>query len=198
MVGTIGPMVHGKRKLGKVAIPMLFAFGHSVGGAALGATTAMMGRLLLPGVVRTNRNETLICSIGCLLLAFHEMRIIKLPLPQFRRQVPKRWRRLGGRGAFLYGSALGAGIGTRIVSSSFYVVMAGVFLIGDITFGIVAMTTYGLARGLPIAITALFPLTVVDASLGPLLTIPEVVNLASAAILAHVGVFLWRLVLYRT
>jgi cytochrome c biogenesis protein CcdA len=194
MAGTIGPMVHGTRIHNKVAMAMLFASAHLLGGAAVGVTIAAMGRWLLPAVLRTSRGEALVCSIGCLLFSLHEIRIIKLPLPQFRQQVPKRWRRLGARGVFLYGSALGAGIGTRIVSASFYVVLIGVFFSGNVAFGTIAMLTYGLSRGLPIAISALFPLNTVYAFVSPLLTVRVPVNLASAAILAHFGVFLYRLV----
>jgi len=192
MVGTIGPMVHGRAKGSKAAMVMLFWGSHSLGGGVVGATLALMGHWLLPDALRTSRLQTVVFIIGCLLFSIYEARIIKLPLPQFKWQVPKRWRRFAGRGVVLYGSILGAGIGTRIVNTGFYVVLISVFLGGNVLFGTFVMVTYGLARGLPVTILAFVPPARTMTFMIPVLAAQQLVNLANSAILAYLGVLLFE------
>ena len=155
MVGTIPLMVHGSTTARRYALLALYSASHALGAVVVGSTIAALGYFAMPHAVNNTR---LLCfGILCFIFSLHEMRILRLPLPQFKRQVPKRWRRLpAAEGVCLYGALLGVGIGTRISSASYYAVLLWVLLAAPASQGLVAMVVFGLARAVPICFVSLF------------------------------------------
>ena len=190
MVGTIGPMVHGKTLAGKVAILGIYAACQSLGGALTGACVAAMGRLLVPEIVRASRVTIEAVAVLCFLFALHEAQMIALPLPQFHRQVPKRWRRYGTRAIFMYVIALGVGIGTRIVSAAVYAVLIWIFLTRGIGSGALVMAGFGITRSLPVAVLGLLQFNKAARVVAPSWHVAELVHLANAGFLVSAGVVL--------
>lgn len=156
MVGTIVPIVHGERDSG--ALPLsgwIHLAGTTLSGAMAGATLGVLG-----GAINPLSGTTLIPVLGFLSAAYgaHELRLVSLPMPQFRRQVPRTWSLLPPRmTALLYGLGLGWGFGTFITSSAFHVVALWSFLSGEAAVGAMLLGTYGFFRGAPILLLSAVP-----------------------------------------
>ena len=75
---------------------------------------------------------------------------MRIPVPQFRRQVPDWWRTYFGRplAAFLYGAGLGVGFFTFLGHGTLVVVTIGAAATGRPLLGALVMAPFGLARGL--------------------------------------------------
>jgi cytochrome c biogenesis protein CcdA len=191
MVGTIGPMVYGKTFAGRSLRVAVYAGASVFGAAVVGASIGLIGKSVRAVEASRMQNLSLACfSLCCFFLSLHELRLISLPLPQFPRQVPKTWRRLSTLGICLYGSILGAGIGTRIPTSSYYALIVGIFLMGRIWYGTVAMIVFGLARAMPICIFAAMEIQQAEESLTSLFKIQELVHIVNGALLLWVGILL--------
>jgi cytochrome c biogenesis protein CcdA len=188
MVGTIGPIVYGRAALEKYVLLGIYTAAHVLGALATGTVVVSIGRMI-PGPLHA-RGSTIFAA-SCLLLSLHEWRFIRLPLPEFRRQVPKRWRRWSGLGAFLYGGVLGAAIGTRITAAAYYAFLLGVVLNGQLGCGAIAMTTFGLARALPVCILAAMQFQNAAKFLTSLMNVREVMHVANGSVLLFVGL-LWE------
>lgn len=151
MVDSITVMVHGgsdrKRApqtlLGAHLAGLLFASGAA--GAATGAAGAFLP-LDAP-------QRAWLSVLALVLLAAHELGVIRLPLPRISRQVPNDWRRRfrPAVAAFLYGAGLGAGVGTRVPFATLYGVLALSLLFGSPLAGAMIMAGFGLGRGLATA-----------------------------------------------
>ncbi|MGH2805466.1 MAG: hypothetical protein ACRDL4_20880, partial [Thermoleophilaceae bacterium] len=104
MVETFTPAVCGSRTRQRVAAA-LFAASALATAAALGALLGLAGATL-------GADRAVLAAAGlALLVAAREARLVRLPLPQSRRQVPERWRfelplPVWASG---YGAGLGAG-----------------------------------------------------------------------------------------
>src|SRR4051794_11773678 len=135
---------------------IMYTAASTVGAALLALGLGLVGQglhLVLPGIGLEWGAGLL--GISALLLALHELNIVRFPNPQIGWQVPKSWMhpsRLFGNTA--YGIVLGMGIFTFIPFASFYVLLAWELIAGAmslqaaVTLGMV----YGFARGLPAVI----------------------------------------------
>jgi hypothetical protein len=190
MVGTIGPMVNGTSHLRKSRVIALFGAANIIGGAATGITFAFLGHILLwPSLTLDIKNPAF--GTSCVLLSMIEVGLIRARLPQFRKQVPRRWRHWGGCGTGLYGLVLGAGVGTRIVTLTYYALLLGI-LLGSLRLGLVIGALFGLARAFPICLLSVIR---VDRALQftPMIVgSQDLMQLVNGAVLAALGMLLIR------
>jgi hypothetical protein len=79
-----------------------------------------------------------------------------LPLLSSHAQVPRAWQHTmtPRQFAFSYGVGLGIGFLTRVLSISFYVLIALFLLAGNPLGAIAAASAYAVARGLPVLLAA--------------------------------------------
>jgi hypothetical protein len=92
-------------------------------------------------------------ALFALLEAAGELGLVRLPLPQMRRQVPERWRARYPQplAALLYGLGLGVGFATYLpVATLIVVAVAVTALLGPVA-GAVVLGAFGLGRGLALA-----------------------------------------------
>jgi hypothetical protein len=141
MVETFTPAVCGSRARQRLAI-VLFAVGAILASAALGAILGLVG-----GFVGTRP-----ALIGAAALAFlallREAGILRVPVPQFRRQVPERWQYhlplpLWSTG---YGAGLGVGFLTFQPVATFWVACAVALALGRPILGAGCFAFYGAGR----------------------------------------------------
>jgi hypothetical protein len=101
--------------------------------------------------------------ILCLLWALREFRLIKLPMPQWQRQVQQQWlgRLPWNLLAVGFGVQLGCAVATRIKTTITYAALCAALLVGSPIRGAIIMGTFGVARALPALIA------------GPLVASPE-------------------------
>src|SRR5919109_1457042 len=124
MLETFTPAVCGSRNRQRVAIALF----------AASAVTAAAGLGALLGAAGTSfgaRRLVLVAAALALLAAVREAGLVRLPLPQRRRQVPEGWRfrlplPLWATG---YGGGLGLGFLTHQPVSTFWVACAGALAI---------------------------------------------------------------------
>jgi hypothetical protein len=192
MAGTIGPMVHGEPALVKCSLFALYAAAHGLSGAIAGSSIALIGTALILGPLKIQSQSIVLFSVFCIVLSLHEWRFIRLPLPQLERQVPKRWSRLSGYGMVFYEAVLGAGIGTRISTATYYALLLGVLLSGRVMNGTVAMAAFGLARAFPVCVLAALRLRDTDKYLSILMNGKEVMHLVNAVLLVTLGMLIWQ------
>jgi len=141
MVETFTPAVCGSRPRQRLAIA-LFAVAAILASALLGATLGLVGSLI----------GTRPALIGAAALAFlallREAGILRLPVPQSRRQVPERWQYelplpLWSTG---YGAGLGAGFLTFQPVATFWVACAAALALGRPLFAAACFALYGAGR----------------------------------------------------
>jgi zinc transporter ZupT len=156
MVATIGsPIVNGRGLKKILAGPAgVHLFATTVSSATFGYLIASLGKLLhVLEPSDGSRTAFAALSIGllCSMYALRELGILRIPLPQFRRQVPRQWfGRFPHRVTALYwGIGLGVGIGTMIASSAFLILLIWVFAFGSPVRALIVMALFGFTRGLP-------------------------------------------------
>jgi hypothetical protein len=145
MVETIVPVVHGARTW--LASLTLFALAATASAACVGL---LLGALLPAGGGRA----AVAVALFALLEAAAELGLVRLPLPQVRRQVPQRWRERYPQplAALLYGAGLGVGFATYLPVSTLLVVAAGVIALAGPGAGAAVLAAFGLGRGLALAV----------------------------------------------
>lgn len=143
MVETFTPAVCGSRTRQRVAAA-LFALSAVATAAALGALLALIGAAL--GADRA----VLAAAALALLAAGREAGLLRLPVPQSRRQVPEGWRfelplPVWATG---YGAGLGAGFLTYQPVATFWVACAGALALARPVPAALAFALYGAGRAL--------------------------------------------------
>src|SRR3954449_7310087 len=145
MVETIVPVVHGTRTW--LLSLALFTAGAvpaaGVLGLALGAALPAGGAGVAAAV-----------AVFALLEAAAELGLLRLPLPQLRRQVSERWRERYPQPvpALLYGAGLGVGFATYLPVATLLVVAAGVAALAGPVGGAAVLAGFGLGRTLVLAV----------------------------------------------
>jgi hypothetical protein len=142
MVETFTPDVCGSRRRQRLALAY-FALGALAASALVGAALGSLGGLMGGGLA-------LAAASLALLAAAREAGLLRLPLPQFRRQVPERWRAelplpvwsLG------YGIGLGAGFLTFQPVATFWVACAAAVALGRPLPAALCFAAFGLGRTL--------------------------------------------------
>lgn len=92
---------------------------------------------------------TLIAALGVITLiyALHELGFIRVRVPGRDWVVPAAWvRQEFHRRAVVWGSIVGTGVFTRIPFAALPVLAAWLFIYGDVVYGAVAGSLYGLVR----------------------------------------------------
>ena len=148
MVETFTPAVCGSRARQRAAAA-LFALAAVATAAVLGALLALLGAAL--GADRA----VLAAAALALLAAGREAGLLRLPLPQSRRQVPESWRfelplPVWATG---YGAGLGAGFLTYQPVATFWVACAGALALARPLPAALCFALYGAGR----AVTLVWP-----------------------------------------
>lgn len=145
MIETITPAVCGSRRRHRLA---LAAFTLGAVGAAL-----LVGALLgLAGSVLGAERAVVGVAILALAAAAREAGLLRLPLPQSRRQVPERWRANLPLPAwsFGYGAGLGLGVATFQPVATFWVACAAAVALARPFAAALCFSLYGLGRALTV------------------------------------------------
>src|SRR5262245_50405091 len=100
---------------------LIWVAGHVAGGALLGAALGWLGSKVLP---KPWPAGLVVLSVGSLVLALHQLQVLRLPLPQLHRQVSRLWllQLPWNLVALGYGLQLGCGVATRIKVATTYAV----------------------------------------------------------------------------
>ncbi len=137
--------------------------GHILGGIALFGFTGLIGSIFSPVF---NSYCLVILGLICFAGALGQFKIIRFPMPQLHRQVPRIWLSRLHRNiiALGYGFQLGSAVATRIKVITTYVVIGCALCSGSLITGAVIGIVFGISRAtLPIALAPLA--TVPDKSL---------------------------------
>jgi hypothetical protein len=146
MLETFTPAVCGSRRRQTLA-QALFA------GAAVAAAAIVGLALGFAGSVLGARQAVLAAASLALLAAAREAGVLRLSLPQVRRQVPERWRfelplPIWASG---YGAGLGAGLLTYQPVSTFWIACAGALALARPLPAAFCLSFYGAGRALIVA-----------------------------------------------
>jgi hypothetical protein len=141
MLETFTPAVCGSRRRQRVAVA-LFTASAVLAAALLGAALGLVGALV------GARGAVAAAGALALLAAAREAGLVRVPLPQARRQVPERWRfelplPLWATG---YGAGLGVGVFTFQPVSTFWVACAGALALARPLPAAVCFSVYGAGR----------------------------------------------------
>lgn len=123
--------------------------------AASGATLATAGE----GAAAVWDDSTVVLGVAlggvALVYALHELAFVRLPVPGRDWQVPADWVRGGFyRSAAVWGVIVGAGVFTRITFAIVPILLAWLFVAGDIAYGAAAGAAYGATRAASIYVSA--------------------------------------------
>src|SRR5947199_4417711 len=145
MVETIVPVVHGTRTW-MVSLVMF--------GIGAVSTAALLGLALGAALPAGGTAAALVVAAFAAFEAAAELGLLRLPLPQLRRQVPERWRERHPQpvAALLYGAGLGVGFATYLPVSTLIVVsvaVTGLLGAGD---GALVLGAFGAGRALALAV----------------------------------------------
>ncbi len=197
MVGTMAPVVYGgegseSRRRWLIAISLYIV---SLLGAAiiLGSLLGMVGEMLPLGSGRNTWGTALI-SLLSLLYALHELRAVRLPYPEFKRQVQAEWRYRFHPyiTSMLFGVQLGLGHATYVTVASLYIVTVATVIYGSPLLGAILFGLFGLGRAgllLPLAWHAQTYHKVYQISTS-LIATKLLVHLCNGSVLAFSGAYL--------
>lgn len=147
MVETFTSAVCGgpRRRLFALAAFSVAAIGAS---AALGAVFGAAGGALDRGVALS------VLAGLAVMAALREAGLLRLPLPQLRRQVPETWRRTLPLPAWssAYGVGLGLGVLTHQSVITFWIALAGALALGSPLAGAACLAFFGVGRVLMVAV----------------------------------------------
>ena len=129
----------------------VYAISMTLAGAATGAAFAAGGA----GVAALWPDLTLplAAAVGAIafLYALHELGFLRLPVPGREWQVPAEWVRQGFyRSAAIFGGTVGFGVFTRVPYATLPILLAWLFVSGNLLYGAVAGLVYGGTRALSI------------------------------------------------
>lgn len=151
MIDTITPAGCGGRHR-RVAALAAFGTGAVLAAAALGAALGALGALL--------GADALVVALAvaglAVVAAAREAGLLRLGLPQVRRQVPERWRREWPLPAWsaAYGAGLGAGALTHQTVATFWVACAAAVWLADPVTSALALAAFGAGRAAMAALPA--------------------------------------------
>jgi hypothetical protein len=147
MVETFTPAVCGSRRRQSLALAF-FATGAVAASALVGAALGALG---------ARAGGPLVLAAACLavLAAARESGLVRLPLPQIRRQVPERWRAELPLPVWSAGYGLGLGVGflTFQPVATFWVACATAIALGRPLVAAACFAAYGTGR----AVMAVWP-----------------------------------------
>jgi hypothetical protein len=116
-------------------------------GVTMGAVFATPGAVTIAVWPDAQLPLALALGVIALLYALSEAGFISLPVPGRGWQVPATWVRNGFyRSAVVFGGAVGFGVFTRIPYASFPILLAWLFISGNVVYGALAGLVYGVCR----------------------------------------------------
>ena len=122
-----------------------------VAGVVLGAVFATGGALLHWAWSDGRVPLAIVLGVVTMLYALSEAGLIRLPVPGRQWQVPADWVRDGFyRSAAIFGGTVGFGVFTRIPYASFPIMLAWLFVSGNVLYGALAGLVYGGCRAISI------------------------------------------------
>ena len=128
-----------------------YALSMTAAGAATGVAFAAAGAgasAIAPGLTLP-----LAVALGAVAFAYalHEFGLLRLPVPGRDWQVPASWVRHGFyRSAAAFGGTVGLGVFTRVPYASLPVLLAWLFVSGNVVYGVLAGLVYGATRAVSI------------------------------------------------
>src|SRR5687767_6909394 len=146
MIETITPAVCGSRRRQRLALAG-FTAGAVCASLVVGALLGLTGSLL--GAERA----VLAVAAVALVAAAREAGLLRVRLPQLRRQVPERWRAVLPLPvwSFGYGAGLGAGFVTFQPFATFWIACAAAVALARPLPAALCFAFYGLGRALMVA-----------------------------------------------
>lgn len=146
MIETITPAVCGSRRRQRLALAT-FTVGAVCASLVVGALLGFTGSLLGAG------QAVLVVAALALVAAAREAGVLRVRLPQSRRQVPERWRAVLPLPvwSFGYGAGLGSGVVTFQPFATFWVACAAAVALARPLAAAVCFSFYGLGRALMVA-----------------------------------------------
>ncbi len=96
-------------------------------------------------------------ALGGIALAYalHELELVRLPVPGREWQVPNSWLQGGfSRSAALFGSTVGFGVFPRVPVASLPILLAWMFVSGNVFYGALLGLIYGAVRAVSIYTSA--------------------------------------------
>ena len=152
MIDTIGPRGHDGGRAVTLAACAAFALGAPIGGAITFGSLALAGELAIGAA---GGAAYAVAAAIALVAAIAEARGVRI-VPQIRRQLPERWRRVLPMpvAAFGYGILLGLGFTTFVLSFGVWAIAAISFALGDPALGLAVGVAFGVGRALPICALA--------------------------------------------
>jgi hypothetical protein len=147
MVETITPVVHGGRRSRWAVSVLVHALGAVASAATLGAIMGTAGMVL--GAPWGPAGPATVYAAG-------ELLGLRVPVPEARRQVPEwwRWTLPPLAAACLYGLGLGIGFLTHVRHGTLVAVAVAATASGDPLASAAVLGVFGLARAVPLLITA--------------------------------------------
>lgn len=156
MVGTISPVVYGRRRMGTwYRLMVIYALSQVAGAGLTGLVFAALGialRAFCPAQW-TILAESLafVAVIG----ALRDLKLVRVWLPSHFWQVPQSWKRFPAPiMAACYGFGIGLGVLTRIPFASLYFVLLACTGLASVPVGVGLMVLYGAARAGTVALVA--------------------------------------------
>jgi hypothetical protein len=130
---------------------------------------------------------------AALAYALHELEFVRLPVPGRDWQVPASWVRRGFyRSAAVFGGTVGFGVFTRIPYATLPVLLAWLFVSGNVWYGLAAGLVYGATRAASIygSASARDANDLVSLNHGLMSLIPSVHRLSGGALAAFAAFLL--------
>jgi len=148
MIETITPAVCGSRRRHRLAVA-LFTVSAVLAAALVGLVLGFAGSAVGPATALVAA-----AAVLAALAALRELGLVRVPLPQARRQVPERWHAelplpLWAAG---YGAGLGLGAFTFQPVATFWVACAAALALGKPLVAAALFALYGLGRALMIVL----------------------------------------------
>lgn len=152
MIETIGPVGHTGGRATTLSACVTFTAGALAGGVLT------FGALALAGALVHGAGDSVALGAGAVVAvaaAIAEARGVPI-VPQVRRQLPEHWRRLMPMplAAGLYGTLLGLGFTTFVLTFGVFALAGIVFAVGEPLAGLLVGLAFGAGRALPVALTA--------------------------------------------
>lgn len=123
----------------------------TIAGGAIGVVFAAAGAGV--NALWQDVRTPLAVALGAVTLAYalHEVGLVSLPVPGREWQVPAHWvRNSFYRSAVVFGGTVGLGVVTRVPYASFPILLAWLFVSGNVGVGLASGLVYGALRAVSI------------------------------------------------
>ena len=145
VAGLRASLLSNPRGFGYLSWVGWWLLGHVAGGTGVGLSAAWLGGGF---DLASSSSAGLILVLACALWALEELRVLQIPMPYLRRQVPRLWiaKKPWNRLALGFGCQLGAAFLTHVTSTLTYAAFALAGVSGSLAGGAIIGGLYGAAR----------------------------------------------------